>query len=286
MKVNLVIIIDFSSQNISNLQYNNSEQKILSFCSMLIQLSLKKNFNQKVAMIINREGVAEQICHLSNNILHHIQGFRRILNDGIYGKNNIKSSILLAIRLINFTNQKNDSEILLISSEYTLNFSLHFLAANLIKNKIKFSAIEFDKKTFIYETICKLTGGLYVHCNLKERKKLFFWFKNKLLNKLLEFNTKYLTLGIKRVKFIKNQKLPKKTDIFFKILSYCPVCKLQILNLQDKYCFNCGVLFLKAYTNEKYEFQKFGINIFEKFSIFSFDYNFNLLRFIFNSHRL
>nr|UXY88217.1 hypothetical protein Cry52Nrm2_p026 [Cryptomonas curvata] len=286
MKINLVIIIDFSSQNIPNLHYNNSEQKILSFCSMIIQLFLKKNFNQRVAIIVNRGGIAEQICHLSNNILHHIQGFRRILKDGIYGKNNIKSSILLAIRLLNFTNQKNDSEILLISSEYALNFSLHFLAANLIKNKIKFSAIEFDKKTFIYETICKLTGGLYINCNLQERKQLFFWIRNKLLNKLSKSNTKYLTLGIKQGKFIGLQKSLKKFPILFKILNYCPVCKLQISNLQDKYCFNCGVLFLKAYTDRKDKFQDFRIIIFDSFSIFNFEYNFNLLSFIYNSHIL
>jgi hypothetical protein len=286
MKINLVIIIDFSSQNISNLQYNNSEQKILSFCSMLIQLFLKKNFNQRVAIIVNREGIAEQICHLSNNILHHIQGFRRILNDGIYGKNNIKSSILLAIRLINFTNQKNDSEILLISSEYALKFSLHFLAANLIKNKIKFSAIEFDKKTFIYETICKLTGGLYINCNLQERKQLFFWFRNKLLNKLSKSNNKYLTLGIKQLKLVTLQKMLKRFPILFKILNYCPVCKLQIPNLQDKHCFNCGVLFLKAYTDKKDKFKDFGIIIIDKISIFGFEYIFNLQSFINNSHTL
>jgi hypothetical protein len=286
MKINLVIIIDFSNENISNLQYNNFEQKILSFCSMIIQLILKKNLNQRIAIIVNRGGTAEQICHLSNNILHHIQGFRRILKNGIYGKNNIKSSILLAIRLLNFTNQKNDSEILLISSEYALNFSLHFLAANLIKNKIKFSAIEFDKKTFIYETICKLTGGLYINCNLQERKHLFFWFRKKLLNELSKSNTKYLTFGIKQAKFVGFQKLLKKFPISFKILNYCPVCKIQISNLQHKYCFNCGVLFLKAYTDKKDKFQDFRIIIFDLFSIFSFQYNFNLLSSIYNSHTL
>ena len=285
MSTNIVIIINFSCVNVSNFHHKNSDPKILSFCSMIIKLLLKKNLNQKIAVITNQGETAQQICHLTNNIFHHIQGLRRIIKTCFYCKNSIKSSIILAIRLINFTNQKNNSEILLISSEYDLNISIHFLGANLIKNKIKFSVIEFDKKSFIYETICKLTGGLYINYNLQERKQLFFWFKNKFFKNFTKFNKNYLSLTVKRIRFSNTQSI-KKSCYLLKMLNYCPVCKTIKANIKTITCTSCGVLFLNSNFIESHNFKYIDLNIYQFSSIFNYDNRFDSFLFLDNIYKI
>nr|UXY87717.1 hypothetical protein CcurKRNrm2_p026 [Cryptomonas curvata] len=283
MNINLILLIDFSNKDNSNSQYNNSNQKILSFCSMIIGLILRKNLNQRIAVIINRGGNAEQICHFSNDICHHIQGLKRILKASVYGKKNIKSCIILAIRLINFTNQKNNSEILFISPKCDSDISIHFLGANLIKNQIKFSTIEFEKKSFIFETISKLTGGFYINYNLEERNETFFWFKNRILKNVSNFNNNYLSLCIKKIKCFGIQ-TKKKDYIKLKILNYCPLC--QTITFGSKLCINCGLLFLGNFFYKLDNFKNFDLNVFEKFSIFDYEHELNIMIFLHNTFKI
>ena len=279
MNINLVLIIDFCNYNISNIKIVNYEQKNFSFCSMIIKWLLKLNINQKIAVVINRGKNTEQICHFTNNFSHHIQGFRRIFNCEIYGKHNIKSSILLAKRLINFTNQKNNSEILLISSDYNLYTSLHFLGASLIKNNIKFSVIEFNKKTFFYETVCKLTGGLYVNYNLQyklqEKNKLFSFFKYVFYKKT-KLNASCSTIGIKKIKFFIPEYSKKIYLNGYRILNYCSNCKIISDDIKASLCLNCGTVFLKTHLIEEFNFRFLNINIQKIFSTFAYEFDFCL----------
>lgn len=282
MNFHLVIVIDFLNKNTSHSQYNNSEQKILSFCSMLIELLLKNNLNLKIAIIVNRGEITEQICHFSNNIFHHIQGLKRILKASVYGKKNIKSCILLAIRLINFTNQIKNSEILLISSKCDADISIHFMGANLIKNKIKFSTIEFEKKSFIYEMVSKLTGGFYINYSLQKKNEIFFLIKNKICKNIPKFNDNYLSICIKRTRCFCVH--PRKKDNFVvKILNYCPVCRTT--GISSKFCINCRTIFLSNIFYKKLKFDHIYLSFSEKFSIFNYEYNLNLMIFLNNTYK-
>ena len=283
MNINLVLVIDFSNKNNPHSQYSNLEQKILTFSSMIIKLLLKRNLNQKIAIIINRGEIVEQLCHLSNNIFHHIQGLKRILKTGIYGKKNIKSCIILATRLINFTNQICNSEILLISSKYDSDISIHYMGANLIKNQIKFSAIEFEEKSFIYETVSKLTGGFYINYKLCGRKETFICFKDKISKNITKFSKNYLSLGIERIKCF-NMQIKKKGDFKLKILNYCPVCGL--ITIGSKLCVNCGIVFLNNFFYTIYDFKNLDLNIFEKRSIFNYDLDTNIIVLLNNIYKI
>ena len=160
-----------------------------------------------------------------------------------------------------------------------MNTSIHSVTANLIKNKIKFSVIEFDQKSFIYETICKLTGGLHINYNLQGKKQLFFWFKNKFLKNIPSYSKNYLSLVAKRTKFFCLQNKEKHCYLL-KILNYCPVCKTLKTIVKNQTCINCGVLFLNSNLVKSYNFKYIDLNIYEIFSIFSYHNTFNLFIFL------
>nr|UXY87227.1 hypothetical protein 1634Bnrm2_p027 [Cryptomonas sp.] len=285
MSVNSVIIIDFSNEHSSNSQLINFDQRILSFCSMITEWLLKKNLKQKVAIILNRGGTTEQISHLTGNISLHVQGLRRILVNGMYGKKNIKSSIYLARRLLSCASCLDKSEILLISSEYSLYIPLHFLGSIMLRDKIKFSVIGFNKTVFLYEILSKLTGGFYVNFDIHQKYNLFFMFKSSYLNKTQLIFPNPLTIGAKRIKFVDiNFFTEKYFEYKERILRYCSICKFCVGNTSNSNCMNCGMIFAEKQIRQKIDIKDINTlkilpDFFKKFSIFSLYNNYRKYNF-------
>ncbi|AEA38856.1 hypothetical protein CPARA_2gp198 (nucleomorph) [Cryptomonas paramecium] len=250
MNTHLVLIINLTFDKILNLQnIDTSQSKIFSFCCVLIEWLMKKNFFKQIAIIVSYKDFLKQVSHFTNNNFHHFQGLKSIERSRSV-KCGIKFSILLANRLIGCVSHFKNFEILLISfGNVFFSFPFDFIGANVVKKDITFSSINFTERIFIYEVISKLSGGIYINCNLKKKNEIFHNLEKKyFFRKRTPIHShNYLVLGIERIKIcsfalLKNKKIKSRKQI-----KYCSFCKeLRLDNFSER-CLICKMIYTKNF---------------------------------------
>nr|UXY86804.1 hypothetical protein CparaKRNrm2_p024 [Cryptomonas paramecium] len=255
MNTHLVLIINLTFDKLLNLQNIDTDQsKIFSFCCVLIEWLMKKNFFKQIAIIVSYRDFLKQLSHFTNNNFHHFQGLKSI--ERSYSvKCGMKFSILLANRLIACIPQFKNFEILLISfGNVSFSFPFDFIGASVIKEGITFSSINFSEKMFIYEVVSKLSGGIYINCDLKKKSEIFYNLEKKYFftKKILTHHEKYLILGIEKIKTCSFMLLKNKKLNSCKQIKYCSFCKGLCSGNSYERCLICKIAYTKnLHMNQK-----------------------------------
>ncbi|ABW97993.1 hypothetical protein HAN_1g156 (nucleomorph) [Hemiselmis andersenii] len=270
----VIFILNLLPEDLWGLEGNRFNLKILFCCSLMNYCILNIHPTSQTSIISLKNGLLEQVSHFSGNIYHHNQGLFRLQKKKPPGNSDLKEAFFLAKKIFGKEQMTQEKEIVFFSAENP-NFSFHFTGGFLIKNEIKFSAILFNQKIFIIETLTKLTKGFCKYIDSDNFKdSLFSCYSNKTQrknnNKLFPFETSEFHLRF----FFNTFCFKEKISFKYKLFSCCSNCGY---SNKKKITFCCPKCFFfeekEIYDSldfkKKENFPQFPLDIKKNYSIFS-----------------
>ncbi|AFP65630.1 hypothetical protein CMESO_485 (nucleomorph) [Chroomonas mesostigmatica CCMP1168] len=270
-----IIIVNLSFDELYDNIAFDLNQNIFKLVSKLIHYFLYSNPSYQLAIILVKNNSIEQISHLSGNKKHHNQGLYRIKKKQDLGENSLKTAFFLAKKLLSFNKKKSEQEIIIFMGGSYVSSVFHSFGSFFVKNKIKFSVIMFYEKTFLFETLVKITGGFYIVLKKDSNFDLISCMRLNMFRKTQIPKKVYFAIGNFRSKFFfKFSSLNNFKILYGNLKTYCARCNFRNKKIINNVCSNCLILnslsliVLKNKKKKKFSFH--FLNFLEKkFSLFS-----------------
>jgi hypothetical protein len=279
----IIFILNFFSEEFNNDYSSQFNDKILSICSILIHLFIKTYSNPQISIILVKNGHTQQLSHFSGNNFHQYQGLYRAQVKNSQLENNLRSAFFLALKLFKTNPHNEQNEIVLLNEGQQDASFFHSIGGRLLKKKLKLSLISFNRRNYFLEILTKITGGVLIFINSKNKIFLNLFLRLNITEKRKYFNCSFLVLkNFKTIFFFKTKEQNRKKNLFSEMKKICDNCYVFLKSYFAYFCPNCWILgaendffFGKYLKNIDFFFLKNSTK--KKFSIFSLFFSSNKL---------